>query len=79
MNVEYVETFSNHQYINNVIRRNIFHETTFYKLGTSSLHSFLFFVILRARITCVTVKYLILYITLGFTVPLGLVEIYVWI
>ena len=61
----------------NVFRRNILHGTSFYKLCTPCIHNSLFAVIVMAKITCITVSCVIHFMTAGFTVPLGVLGVYI--
>ena len=74
MNVEYVRTINNQK----LTTKMLFVKTFFMEsLSTySALHPFIipfFAVILKAKITCITVKCVIHFMTAHLTVPLGVV------
>ena len=78
MNVDYVRTINNEK----LTTKMLFVKTFFMEsLSTySALHPFIipfFAVILKAKITCITVNCVIHFMTADFTVPLGVVGVYI--
>ena len=74
MNVEYVGTINNQKLTTKILFLQTFSLETFFTNWALHLFTIFFFVvILKAKITRMTVNCVIHFVTAGFTVPLGVV------